>query len=39
MSKDTLDIEFVKNANYNPTSFEYVGMKGGFGSKTNEHIN
>lgn len=37
-SKPTFQIDFVKNENYDPTKFEYVGEKGGFGSRSVEHV-
>ena len=37
-SKPTFQIDYVKNENYDPTRFEYVGLKGGFGARTVEHI-
>jgi hypothetical protein len=38
MKKDTFQLTWVKNNNYDPTAFEYAGLEGGFGARTVEHI-
>ena len=38
LKRDTFQVAMVKNANYDPTGFEYAGLEGGIGLRTVEHI-
>jgi len=34
---ETFQLEYVKNENYDPTSFDYAGMKGGIMNRSMDH--